>query len=254
MIKSWRLAVVIPAFNEASGITATLEALVNQHDQDFDVVICDNNSSDETAAVVANFIESRGLDRWRIVTEKQKGTGAAADTAIRAAIAGGATHIARTDADCIPAKDWTRAVRAAFASGTDLIAGKLTVRTDDCDVSELKKRVLSVAVIAAGIFGRLRPGNQGRHYLGPYMMSAGGNLAITARLYAKAGGFPRTAIEDLHEDRALVNAVRKISWRYRSHPEVVVAASARRVDEWGLVRTLSWYADHRYRPDHVDVR
>jgi len=253
-MENWRLAVTIPAFNEAKGITATLEALVQQDDRDFDVVICDNNSTDETATVIEQFITEGGLKRWSLVSEAQKGTGAAADTAIRAAIANGATHIARTDADCLPARDWTRAVRAAFASGSDLVAGKLVARTDDRDVSVFKQRLLSVAVSVAGTFGRFRPGNQGPDYLGPYMMSAGCNLAITSQLYEHAGGFPRTAIEDLHEDRALVNAVRKITWRYRSHPEVVVAASARRAEEWGLLRTLGWYADHRYRPEEVDIR
>ena len=69
-----------------------------------------------------------------------------------------------------------------------------------------------------------------------------------------AGGFPRTAIEDVHEDRALVNAVRRLTRRYGAHREVVVLASARRAHAWGLVRTLGWYADHRYRPDVVDIR
>ncbi|HLS04349.1 MAG TPA: glycosyltransferase [Actinomycetales bacterium] len=250
----WRLAVVIPAFNEAAGITATLKALAQQDDLDFDVVICDNNSTDATVAVIEYFIAERQLTRWRVVSEKQKGTGAAADTAIRAAIAAGATHIARTDADCLPARNWVRLIRAAFSSGSELIAGKLIARTDDRSVSPLQQRVLAAAVAIAGAFGRFRPGNQGPDYLGPYMMSAGCNMAITSELYENAGGFPRTAIEDVHEDRALVNAVRKISWRYRAHPEVIVFASARRADAWGLLRTLGWYADHRYRPDEVDIR
>lgn len=81
--------------------------------------------------------------------------------------------------------------------------------------------------------------------------AAGG---ITAELYLRAGGFPRSRIQDLHEDRALVNAVRPLTDRYAYRPEVVVRASSRRVRAWGLRRTLGWYADHRYRPDHVGIR
>ncbi|WP_256356529.1 hypothetical protein [Streptomyces sp. PKU-EA00015] len=79
-------------------------------------------------------------------------------------------------------------------------------------------------------------------------------MAITADLYVRAGGFPRTAIEELHEDRALVNAVRLLTSAYGVRRDVRVAGSARRVRAWGLRRTLGWYADHRYRPEVVDIR
>ena len=60
-------------------------------------------------------------------------------------------------------------------------------------------------------------------------MMPGCNLAITADLYQRAGGFPRVAIEEEHEDRALVNAVRRISTAYGARRDVVVAGSIRRV-------------------------
>jgi hypothetical protein len=114
--------------------------------------------------------------------------------------------------------------------------------------------VLPAAVAVASAFGAVRPGNRDPEYLGRYVMTPGCNLAITADLYQRAGGFPRTAIEDLHEDRALVNAVRRLTTAYGYRRDVVVEGSTRRVRAWGLVRTLGWYADHRYRPEVVDVR
>ena len=249
-----RLAVVIPALNEAHGIRATLAALRAQHDPDFDLVVVDNGSTDGTAAVVRAAAAEWGMPRWRVIDEPTKGTGAAADTGMRAAIASGATHLARTDADCLPAPDWTSTIWAAFDSGHDLVAGRLVPRTDDRPVNRVRQGVLSAALSIASTFGRFRPGNRSPDYLGPYVMTPGCNLAITAELYLAAGGFPRTAIEDVHEDRALVNAVRRLTTRYGAHPEVVVHASTRRAHAWGLVRTLGWYADHRYRPDHVDIR
>jgi hypothetical protein len=85
-------------------------------------------------------------------------------------------------------------------------------------------------------------------------MAAGCNVGITAELYLACGGFPRTAIEDLHEDRALVNAVRRITADYQRRGDVVVFGSSRRVQAWGLRRTLLWYKDHAYRPSLVDIR
>ena len=116
------LAVIVPVFNEASGITPTLEALAAQDDPDFDVVFVDNASTDASAEVIRAFAAERGLTRWSIVREPHKGTGAAADTGMRTAIAHGATLLARTDADCLPRHDWTAAMRRALETA-DLVGG-----------------------------------------------------------------------------------------------------------------------------------
>lgn len=253
-----RLAVVVPVLNEADGIRPTLDALLAQHDSDFDVWFVDNGSTDDSVAI----IESYGQPRWRVIHEPVKGTGAAADTGMRAAIADGAELLARTDADCLPREDWTASIRHALSDpgpdgrgglGLGLVGGELVPRRDE-GLGAIRRAVLRGAVHLAEAFGRIRPGNQDAQYLGPYMMAAGCNVGITAELYVAAGGFPRTAIEDLHEDRALVNAVRRLTDRYARRNDVVVYGSSRRVQAWGLARTLLWYKDHAYRPAHVDIR
>jgi glycosyltransferase involved in cell wall biosynthesis len=246
------LAVVVPAFDEAPGIPATLRTLAAQHDRDFHLVVVDNASTDGTAAVVRDTAAALGLP-VEIVDEPQRGTGAAADTGMRHAVARGATLLARTDADCLPAPDWTARIRAAHADGLELVAGRLLPRTDE-GVPAWQRAVLVGAVGIAAAFGRVRPGNRDPRHLGPYVMTPGCNMAISADLYVRAGGFPRTRIQDLHEDRALVNAVRMLTTRYGARKDVVVHGSSRRVRAWGLARTLAWYADHRYRPEHVDIR
>jgi glycosyltransferase involved in cell wall biosynthesis len=250
-----QLAVIVPVYNEAAGIRPTLDALRGQDDADFDVVFVDNASTDDSVAIIASYAREHGLqDRWRVVSEAQKGTGAAADTGMRAAIAAGATLLARTDADCIPRADWTAAIRRALTvDGLGLVGGELVPRTDE-GLPAPTRALLRGAVHLAEAFGRIRPGNRDAGYLGPYMMAAGCNVGITADLYVRAGGFPRTAIEDLHEDRALVNAVRRLTDRYARRKDVVVHGSSRRVQAWGLPKTLLWYKDHAYRPEHVDIR
>jgi glycosyltransferase involved in cell wall biosynthesis len=254
-----RLAVVVPMLNEAAGVTATLEALAAQRDADFDVVFVDNGSVDATVAIVETFAADRGLARWRVIREPVKGTGAAADTGMRAAITAGAELLARTDADCLPRADWTAAVRRALTPraegglGLRLVGGELVPRHDE-GLGWPTRVALRGAVHLAEAFGRVRSGNRSPEYLGPYMMAAGCNVGITAELYLAAGGFPRTRIEDLHEDRALVNAVRRLTSDYARRADVVVQGSSRRVQAWGLRNTLLWYKDHAYRPEHVDIR
>lgn len=253
------LAIVVPVFNEAAGIGQSLLALAGQVDPHFDAVFVDNGSTDASAGVIRAFIESHGLPRWRVVSEAQKGTGAAADTGMREAIAAGATLLGRTDADCLPRADWTRSLRRALTPtvegghGLRLVGGELVPRRDEGLTLGMRVGLRAAVELAEG-FGRIRSGNRGGDYLGPYMMAAGCNVGITAELYVAAGGFPRTAIEDLHEDRALVNAVRRLTPDYARRRDVVVFGSSRRVQAWGLKNTLLWYKDHAYRPEHVDIR
>lgn len=259
------LAVIVPVFNEAGGVMKTLHQLRGQRDKHFDAFFVDNNSTDGSGDLIRRFAAEHGLDRWHVIHEPVKGTGAAADTGMRAAIAAGHTLLARTDADCLPRLDWTANIRRLLTpkgektpageagGGLEFIGGLLIARRDEGEPL-WRIKLMEAAVPLAVAFGKLRPGNRGSQYLGGYIMAPGCNLAITADTYVAAGGFPRTKIEDLHEDRALVNAVREVTASYAERRDVVVAGSSRRVQAWGLKNTLLWYKDHAYRPDVVDIR
>ncbi|WP_433327175.1 glycosyltransferase family 2 protein [Spirillospora sp. CA-294931] len=248
------LWVVIPAYNEERSIGATLRRLAGQTDLGFTLAVVDNGSTDRTAGIVREFAAGHPELDVRLVNEPEKGTGAAADTGVRHAIAAGATHIARTDADCLPDPGWVAALRRAFEAGVDMVSGPLRPRTDEFELKLWERRLLPAVVELAAFFGRLRPGNADPLALGPYLMMPGCNVAITAALYEDAGGFPRTRIEDVHEDRALVNSVRRLTRSYAVRRDMVVYGSVRRLRAYGLVGTLAWYADHRYRPEVVDIR
>ena len=250
---SLRIAVVVPAHNEAAGIGATLDALAAQTDADFELWVVDNASSDGTASVVREACADRGLS-VTVVDEPEKGTGSAADTGIRHAIASGATHVLRTDADTLPDPGWVAAARTAFAAGADLVTGPMRARTDEVELKRWERVTLPGIIGFCQVFGRFRPSNRGRDFHGRYLMSPGCNLGVSASAYVAAGGFPRTAIEDVHEDRELVNRVRRVSHRVEYVPRLLVHASIRRLRAYGLANTLRWYLDHGYSPREVDVR
>jgi glycosyltransferase involved in cell wall biosynthesis len=248
------LWVVVPLRNEAAGIGSTLAALAAQRDRDFMLVLVDNGSTDGSADVIRRALSMSPTLRWRLIDEPQKGTGAAADTGFRFAIAAGATHVARTDADCLPDARWITAIRAGFASGVELIAGTIGPRLDEEPLRFGEATLLRLVVAVGAWFGRVRPSNRDRRYLTGYVMTAGNNLAITADLYLKCGGFLRASIEEVHEDLALVNAARLITPNIAQRSDMVVLNSLRRLRRWGLWRTVLWYWDHRWRPDEVDIR
>lgn len=248
-----RLWVVVPAYNEERSITATLRRLAAQTDQDFVPLVVDNGSSDHTAVIVRAFAEQHPKLGLQLIVEREKGTGSAADTGFRHAIAAGATHVARTDADCLPAPGWVAAVKRAFADGLVMVSGPLRPRADERPRA-WERLLLPAIVELAVVAGRCRPVNRGPGYRGPYVMMPGCNVAITTEMYVRSGGFPRSRIEDLHEDHELFNKVRRLTSEYGLRRDVTVEGSLRRLRAFGLVGTLAWYCDHRYRPEIIDIR
>ena len=247
------LCIAMPMLNEEKLVRQALDSLAAQSFRDFTVVVVDNGSTDRSCAIVEEFAAEHPAMDIRLVHEAEKGTGAAADTGMGFGVEHGARWLARTDADCLAAPDWAARIMAAFDDGLELVAGQLNPRGDE-GITARERLMMLFAVEVASFFGRIRPGNKGEGYLGPYQMLPGCNMAITADMYRRSGGFPRTKIEDLHEDRALSNRVRKLTRSYALRRDVVVFGSSRRVKAWGLKNTLAWYADHRYRPEHVDIR
>lgn len=246
-----RLFVVVPFYQEARMLPATLQALLQQHDPEFELVLVDNGSTDGSGAIAREFAAVAPFP-VHIASEAQKGTGAAADTGFRRAIALGAEVVARTDADCVPDRGWTAAIREAFErDGLEFAAGRIRPRTDE-GLSLRERVVLPLMVAMAERYGRYA--RRGPRFRYPYFMAAGNNLAITARLYERAGGFPRTAIEHVHEDRALSETVRQMTNRAAVRDDMIVYNSVRRVRAYGFVNVLRWYRNHGYAPAVVDVR
>ncbi len=245
--------VVVPFYNEERGMAATLRALADQVDHGFSLVLVDNASTDGGAALAERFAERNACFPTHIVREPTKGTGAAADTGFRFSIAQGARWIARTDADCLPDPYWIRNLKTALCEdGLEFVAGRILPRTDELALTPARRLMLSVMIWLAENYGKVhRRGPQFRY---PYFMAAGNNLAISASLYERSGGFPRTALEELNEDRVLSEAVRTLTTRAALRRDVIVRNSARRVRAYGVVNTLRWYRNRGYRPDVVDIR
>ncbi|MGH8262909.1 MAG: glycosyltransferase family 2 protein, partial [Steroidobacteraceae bacterium] len=159
-----------------------------------------------------------------------------------------------TDGDCIPRADWIASIKRAFGEGAEFLAGRIGFRSDDCRLSAFEHATFS---LIAGLMAQVAPflpHNRDGRYLAPYVMAGGGNLAITAPLYLRSGGFPRIRLEEDNDDRGLTNRVRLLTARVVRDRRIVVDQSARRVKQYGVRNSILWYMNRRYRPDNVDVR
>lgn len=244
-------------FNEAANITATLDALRKQDYPDFTVVIADNASTDNSAQVTRDFIAKHGLN-WKVIYEPVKGTGSAVATAAEVAIKDGATHIARTDSDCLPDVDWLSSIVKIFETQkVEMIAGVSRPRTDDIEVSPFRYVLFVATYELAHIVAHFRPQSYQRGLKGKFIIMAGHNMAITSELYQRVGGFQRTSIDQAHEDVELVKAVRRVTANYVFTRKVRVRSSVRRIHHWGIIKSIQWYGGHYYKPEDpssVDVR
>ena len=236
-MKDQDLWVVVPAYDEEARLPETLAALARQHDLDFTLVVVDNGSRDRTADVAREFARTVPFV-VHVLSEPEKGVGCAVDTGFRTAIAAEATHLARTDADCLPRPDWVTEVRAGFADGAELVCGHLVARRDEN--GPLARAAFRGMVVGAALFGRYRTKNRGADYLVPYQMHAGNNMAITADLYVRCGGMPRMPSPT---DRTFLNRVRRTTTRIQQRRTMVSENSMRRISAYGVVGAARWYLD-----------
>jgi glycosyltransferase involved in cell wall biosynthesis len=245
-VTTHELWVVVPAYEEADGIGALLDALARQTDLDFALAVVDNGSTDRTAEVVSGFAAGAPFP-VAVLHEPTRGPGAAADTGFRYAIAHGAVLLARTDADCVPAPDWVATARAVLAGGAEFACGRSLSRPDEAP-TWAERHLFPAAVRLAALYGRFRPAHRRPEYRTPYVLCHGHNLALTADLYRRCGGASHTPLEHGPEDLELLNRARRHSDRIVRAERLVVHHSLRRLRAWGPRRTLLWHWDRRYRP------
>ncbi|WP_238993258.1 glycosyltransferase family 2 protein [Nocardioides caldifontis] len=113
---SLTVSVVIPVKDDAAMLRRCLEALGRQTVTPLEVVVVDNGSTDESAAVA----RAHGA---RVVEEPRPGIPAAASTGYDAARG---DVIARCDADSVPPADWVARVAAGIDAGADAVTGSGT--------------------------------------------------------------------------------------------------------------------------------
>jgi glycosyltransferase involved in cell wall biosynthesis len=108
-----RFSVVVPAYNEAAYLGRALDSLQHQdYDGTYEIIVVDNNSTDNTAAVAARY----GV---RVVTEAQQGVCAARQRGVDCARG---DIIISTDADTTQPCDWLRTIDARFAASKQIVA------------------------------------------------------------------------------------------------------------------------------------
>ena len=108
-----RFSIVVPAYNEAAYLGRALDSLLHQDfNGRYEVIVVDNNSTDGTAAIAAQYGVS-------VVKEPQQGVCAARQRGVDCATG---EIIISTDADTTQPRDWLRTIDARFAESERVVA------------------------------------------------------------------------------------------------------------------------------------
>ncbi len=76
------LSVIIPAYNAENTILSTLEKLQKQTFKNFEAVIVNDGSTDNTQKIVEKFLKNESLN-WQLINQQNKGEGETRNTGLR---------------------------------------------------------------------------------------------------------------------------------------------------------------------------
>ena len=201
------VSIVIPVYNEAEALESCLAAIAAQTVRPYEVIVVDNNSTDESALVAARFpfVTILHEPRQGVVYARDKGFNAASGAII-----------GRIDADTRIAPDWVATVQALFAD-TQIVATSGRMRYGDIAFERTVNGI--EAVVRAWLARRMRRA----------MFLQGANMALRHSGWQKVK--PLLCYDaDMHEDFDLALHLQQLSLgRVTYTPALEATISARRL-------------------------
>lgn len=204
MNKKLRISIVIPVYNEAERLTACLQAVMAQTVRPYEIIVVDNNSTDDTVRIARRF---PGV---RLLHETRQGVVFARDRGFNAAVG---DVIGRIDADTLVSADWLATLQRLFADQRLAgVTGSVTYR--DIAANRLVNRI--------DLFWRRRMAR----LLGPDVALQGANMAIRRDVWqsVRSGLCHRSG---LHEDFDLAIHATHLGHQLRFAEELKVAVMYR---------------------------
>lgn len=172
-----RTSIIIPARNEANGISTCLDALQLQTHEPYEIIVVDDHSSDDTAQLAAEkqatVIRMKDQPSHTTVAYKKL----ALATGIRRAKG---EMILTTDADCNAPAEWTRIMAARLQeTNAVLVAGPVRMIPGKSFLSKFQSMDFAIlqGITAASV------------HAGFHDMSSGANLGYLKTAFEELGGF-----------------------------------------------------------------
>ena len=213
-----KVSVIIPAYNEEVFIGKCLESIVNQEELPGEIIVVDNNSTDNTARIA-------GRMGVKVVKEKNQGLIFARNKGF---VSARYEIIARCDADVIVPTDWVKRIKYNFETqNIDALSGPVLF------YDSIIKSPLPVQIYSESLKLLLR-GN--RALLGP-------NMAVSKRIWKIVK--PLVSLNDslVHEDIDLSINILRAKGKIEYDASLIVKTSARRIKK----RPVSFFVEYPTR-------
>lgn len=209
MKSALRVSLVLPAYNESAYLRECLEAIAHQTTKPYEVIVVDNNSTDDTVAI------ARSFPFVKIVHESRQGilhARAAGFNVARGEIIG------RIDCDTIIPPDWIQTVRELFAE-SDVAALSGTMHYGDTALQPvINKADLFVRRWLARNFARTNT-----------VFLQGASMAIRRDAWHAVRGSLCSRV-DIHEDYDIALHLQELAYKVEFAERLIARVSLRRID------------------------
>ena len=112
----YKISIIIPVRNGDKTLARCLSAVLSQNCKSYEVILVDNNSTDETKAIIEEFVKKD--NRLKYFFEARIGRGLARNSGISQSRG---DIIAMLDADCVAPKDWLTNLIQPIIEGNETV-------------------------------------------------------------------------------------------------------------------------------------
>lgn len=227
------ISIALPVYNEEKVIAACLDSLATQQPPPDEIVIADNNSTDQTLAHIETARQVHPDIPIHVTNEPMQGIPFAREAAWRKTTG---NWIIQVDADVIAPAGWLARIQASLNDNVDVIAGTIHFENAPLHISIM--RVL---------YDFLYPPLTRRLYGFPAMN--GTNLVIRRSVLEQIDGY-RQHKTGMSDDRYFAEAAYRAGAKISFRPDIYVIHSLRRYRQGGLREFLMWGENdtpHNYR-------
>ena len=210
------VAIIIPAYNEEETIAKCLDSCLEQTSSADEIIIVNNNSTDETANIVKRYQRNYPNQVIRLLNETEQGIIAARNHGFNAAKS---EVMGRIDSDSTISPTWVEAVREMFADD-NVAAATGPVQYYDMPMQDLGLKVDE----------KIR--NTLHNMAKDHRFLFGSNMAMRRSVWQQISQFSNLDPDDeLHEDIDLALTLFENGFEVTYDPKMVGGMSARRLED-----------------------
>ena len=208
-----KISVIVPAYNVEKTLSTLLDSLSNQSCKDFEIIVVDDCSQDNTCQVAESY------DCTLIQLPRNRGPATCRNVGVKKA---GGDILLFTDSDCRVEYNWVERTEECFLQNDiDAAMGKVVLMPSTL----LGDSISALGFPAGGAIGFDKIWKVDPKGFTNSLSTC--NCAIRKNAFEKIGGFDESFPFPGGEDTLLAYDLRKINYRIKYCPDVVVYHTAR---------------------------